>query len=160
MNPNEFDLVNEEIEASFSEKQETLEFAKNVEKFLSQRQNRKFATKRGILEVKKALQETNLPLTSLVFEQEMKRHLHKHKKNELTISPPVCITIAELRTGKMTCETQCDLAKADLKNVRKQYIRSMKEIKDEIQKLYDKRHQKKLIRLMKAENEIYLHGSL
>ena len=160
MNQKEIDGLNEELEQSFSNKQETLEFAKNVERFLSQRSNRKFATKRGILEVKKALQGTNLPLTSLVFEQEMKRHLHKHRKNELALSPPVFITIAELKEGKSSCQTQCDIAKDDINNVRKQYIQSMKEIKDELQRLYDKRHQKKLLRLMKAEHELYLRDSI
>ena len=156
-NQNAVDSFNEEFENSFNEQQEALKFAQNVEKFLSQRKNRKFATKRGILEVKKALQETNLPLTSLVFEQEVKRHLNKHKKNELALSPPVFITVADLREGKQSLETQCDLGKDEIRNIRKQYIHSMKELKDELQMLYDKRHQKKLIRIKKAEQKLYLN---
>ena len=134
---------NEVLKDEINDNKETEEFVRNVENFLSQRGNRKLATKKGMLDVKNALQKTNLPLTRIVFEHEMKRNLKHHKKRELTISPSISVTISEIKEKKCTLSTQCDIAKNEINQIRNQYIHSLKELKAQLQEIYDKRHQKK-----------------
>ena len=152
----EINDVGEQIDSEVSSNQDAIEFVKNVERFLSKKGNKKFATKNGMKAVRDALRETNLPLTSLVFEQEMKRQLKHHKKNELSISPPVHITIKQLIEEKTSTASQCNLAKSDINKLRKKYIDSLTEIKREIEKVYEKRRQKKLIALLKEQEEYCL----
>ncbi|EAX87197.1 hypothetical protein TVAG_215480 [Trichomonas vaginalis G3] len=133
----EFDNVN----GFETEDQRTvLQFAQDIEKYLEKHGDNKLTSKRNLIAAKNALERCNLPLTSIVFHQEVRRQLDNGSDNvvELEISPPVSITIAELRNLYTSVSAQCDMDKELLKKLKSKYTSNLKEIRSELEDISQK----------------------
>lgn len=149
----EFDNIN-----GFEAKKErtVLQFAEDIEKFLEKHAENKISPKRNLIAVKNALEKCNLPLTSIVFQQEVKKQLANGSDEsiELEISPPVSITIAELCTLHAPVSCQCDIDKEVIKELKSKYTLNLQQIKAELEEISERHREYKKRRSLKQLNDI------
>lgn len=119
-------------------------------------------SKDKLKKVRNALNDCNLPLTSLIFQQEAKLQMkNKYECDRLSFSPSVSIEVADMRDNKVNSCVQCDMNDDLLNDMILKHVKSLETIKDELnyikEKYYTKQKQRKRKRYFNGYDTLPAH---